>query len=320
MPPRNPSSLVRRVLDLLGRDTGNVQEAFNRVQLEDITGADLGTPGNPVHVDAGPVGGMNVHIESGEHDIGHVYGKFQPVSFEFTRPANTTAYTAHDLVGIDLAVTDASNASPIVITTGAVNHLLNDGDYVTISGVTGNTNANGSYYVKRTGYSATTFALYTDKVLATPRAGNAGYINGGDVARLFRLPNFFRVDGGSALLNKVRMLTDKKDFVDTFRVFFYSSPVAANLDNVSLPIAYANRSYRLGYVDLEAFHTEDPANSTAAYSCSDNGNPSASNFPLEVHNAETPIAKDLWCQIVTLGTGTPASGQNFFLEATGDEN
>ncbi len=55
-----------------------------------------------------------------------------------------------------MSVTDASQASPIVITT-AVDHQYVTGDYVSISGVGGNTNANGQWQVTVTG--ATTFSL-----------------------------------------------------------------------------------------------------------------------------------------------------------------
>lgn len=298
----NPVRFMRKLTN------GNFQEAGNKVQIENSSGAELGTPANPI----------NVELTTGT-DVGRVFGLFISKSFEFGRPANTTAYHAHDSVNVDLAVSGASNASPIVITTPT--HGLADGDPVTISGVTGNTNANGSYYAKVTGYLATTFGLYTDKALTTPRAGNANYINGGDVARLFRLKDFFREAGGSALINKIRALTDNRAFVDQFRILFYGSPVAASLDHVALPILYANRTLRMGAVDLEAFHTEDTgAGSTAAYSCTTPGNPNGVNFPLEVHNLETPPSKDLYCLVVDLSTGAPVANQAFFIEVTGDQN
>lgn len=66
-------------------------------------------------------------------------------------------------------ITDASNASPIVITCGEF-HGLDDGDSVTISGVVGNTNANGTFKVTTT--SSTVFSL-------DGSAGNAAYVSGG---------------------------------------------------------------------------------------------------------------------------------------------
>lgn len=69
-------------------------------------------------------------------------------------------------------VTGATNASPIAITT-AVAHGLSTGDVVSISGVTGNTAANGlSWTITVTG--ATTFTLNSS-------VGNGAYVNGGIV-------------------------------------------------------------------------------------------------------------------------------------------
>ncbi len=74
------------------------------------------------------------------------------------------------------SVSGATNATPIVITTSAV-HGLRNGQYVTIDGVLGNTNANGSYYAKV--LTANTFELYTNRQLTQARNGNAAYTSGG---------------------------------------------------------------------------------------------------------------------------------------------
>lgn len=73
--------------------------------------------------------------------------------------------------GIGGQITAATNATPIVITTTSA-HGLADGDQVTITGITTNTAANGTFFVKRTSYTATTFGLYSDAALATGVAGN----------------------------------------------------------------------------------------------------------------------------------------------------
>ncbi len=66
------------------------------------------------------------------------------------------------------AITNASNNSPIVITS--VGHGLTTGARVTIAGVTGNTAANGTWVVTRV--DADTFSL-------NGSTGNGGYISGG---------------------------------------------------------------------------------------------------------------------------------------------
>ncbi len=74
--------------------------------------------------------------------------------------------------------TNAPSGSPIVITTTTMGiDGLRDGQMVTIAGVLGNTNANGSYFAKR--LSSTTFQLFTNSALTIPREGNGNYTGGG---------------------------------------------------------------------------------------------------------------------------------------------
>jgi hypothetical protein len=71
----------------------------------------------------------------------------------------------------NLPVTGATNANPIQITVFSTTGLSN-GDYVTISGVIGNTNANGTWIIS--GVTGTTFNL-------NGAIGNAAYVSGGVV-------------------------------------------------------------------------------------------------------------------------------------------
>ena len=65
-------------------------------------------------------------------------------------------------------LTGATNASPIVVTS--VNHKLSSGTRVTISGVLGNTAANGTFTVTSTG---------TDTFSLNGSTGNGAYTSGG---------------------------------------------------------------------------------------------------------------------------------------------
>lgn len=80
-----------------------------------------------------------------------------------------------------LAVSGATNATPIVLTTTTA-HGLEDGMAVRPFNVGGNTAANVLGYAMVTGYSTTTFALYSDSDLTLPVAGNGAYTSGGHVA------------------------------------------------------------------------------------------------------------------------------------------
>jgi hypothetical protein len=77
-----------------------------------------------------------------------------------------------------LTVTAATNAAPIVITT-SVAHGLQNGQLVTITGVGGNTNANGTFSVAV--LSPTTVALYSASIPNVQIAGNGAYTSGGVV-------------------------------------------------------------------------------------------------------------------------------------------
>ena len=79
-----------------------------------------------------------------------------------------------------IAITGATNASPIVVT--AASHGMVNGQKCVISGVGGNTAANGEWYVKKA--SANTIALYSDATLLTAVAGNAAYTSGGTLTPL----------------------------------------------------------------------------------------------------------------------------------------
>lgn len=72
---------------------------------------------------------------------------------------------------VSLAITNATNVAPIVITTGAP-HPLNSGDMVTVSGVLGNLAANGTFKISK--LSSTTFSLAAS-------VGSGAYLSGGVV-------------------------------------------------------------------------------------------------------------------------------------------
>lgn len=73
-------------------------------------------------------------------------------------------------------ITDASNATPIVITTTDDPAVIT-GDKVYVKDVIGNTNANGSFFATK--LTSTTYALYADAGLTTPISGNGAYVVGG---------------------------------------------------------------------------------------------------------------------------------------------
>jgi hypothetical protein len=82
----------------------------------------------------------------------------------------------------NLLVTGATNATPIVITVGSTAGLANN-DYVTVSGVLGNTAANGTRQIA--GLTGTTFQLVGSVGSGAYTSG--GVIEGGDVGQVDRI-------------------------------------------------------------------------------------------------------------------------------------
>jgi hypothetical protein len=96
--------------------------------------------------------------------------------------------------GIKATISGATQANPVVITS--TTHGLADGDKITIEKVVGMVQLNGNvYYAKRTGYTGTTFALYSDVTLASSvnGSGYTAYSSGGFVEK----PKLYRDDAGN---------------------------------------------------------------------------------------------------------------------------
>jgi hypothetical protein len=252
---------------------------------------------------------LQVQIQAGENHLGSTGGIKTSVAVAFTRPAPTTAYTALDCVGQLLTVSDATNASPIVVTTGT--QALADGDPVTISGVTGNTNANGNYYAKVTGYGTTTFGVYTDKALTTPRAGNSNYVNGGSVAVPLRFVNMGRLVAGTGYTVKAQIWTDQKACTARLKLHLFNTPPTGILDNIAYGALWASRTNRVGQIVFPALAAEDPTASDTASALAS----------LDASGSFLPLAfvcgaadRDLYGIMETLDAFTPAAGQLFYVK------
>lgn len=87
----------------------------------------------------------------------------------------------------NVALTGATNATPIVLTLNKLTNLR-DGDSVLITGVTGNTAANGDRFVKELykdfANNAFKFQLYQDEKLTIPISGSGLFGGGGSIKRI----------------------------------------------------------------------------------------------------------------------------------------
>ena len=101
----------------------------------------------------------------------------------------------------EATITDATNASPIVVTSAG--HGFTDGMIVTIDSVTGNTNANGDWVVTNVNVTNGTFELYTTGGIAS--SGNSAYVSGGKI----NLKEFTQFRGRVQLSTSLRHRTPR---------------------------------------------------------------------------------------------------------------
>lgn len=172
---------------------------------------------------------------------------------------------AHSATGaFGCTVSGASVATPSVITcTGA--HNLIDGDPIQITGIGGTTTDNVKGYAKVTGYSTTTFGLYSDANLTSGVTGTGAYTSGGVVTQAL---NVAAVTGDFTLDMRLENLTASKNVlvsiqesqdgfvadIRTLAVFSYSGPpptggtISQSVRKYQLPInrfGTANTTMRL---------------------------------------------------------------------------
>lgn len=124
--------------------------------------------------------------------------------------------------------------------------------------------------------------------------------------------NFARANGGSGIIVRARLMTDKKDCTASFRLhLFHTAPTAIN-DNSPYLLLYANAANRIGMIDFPALATEDPTNSTAASSMrpSSDGAYGAPNLWFEADAG----SRALYGILEATSAFTPASGQKFYVE------
>jgi hypothetical protein len=156
------------------------------------------------------------------------------------------------------AITGVTTANPGVVTTTSAHGLI-DGDQIQITGVNGATQANVTGYAKVTGYSTTTFGLYSDAALSTgvnvtgtfststssvvSKAQDISALTGNYVVRL-------RVETLTAAKNVVLCIQDSADgFVSdivTLACANVAGPVVATAPVAFTWAQYQLPSFRLG--------------------------------------------------------------------------
>lgn len=120
-----------------------------------------------------------------------------------------------------------------------------------------------------------------------------------------------RINAGSGYITKARIMTDQKTNTARYRLhLFHTAPTLTN-DNAAFPLLWADRANRVGKIDFGAMTTEDATNSTCAESLNE-----AVRLSFTCEAANTA----LYGILETLDAFTPASGQNFYISLTSEQN
>lgn len=183
------------------------------------------------------------------------FGKFATDAMSGSGPALLTAdirLLMLDLNDVALAVTAATNATPIAVTV--TSHGLATGDRIAIVGVLGNTAANGEFIVTSTG--ANTFTLQDKN--GNNVAGNGAYTSGGLLIKLKGWQFLSDISAGQVAVS-ANIPTGDRSIVDG--VLFVANPITitgVSGDPTECVVAYehtgtAGTSRLLGIDDAATF-------------------------------------------------------------------
>lgn len=135
-------------------------------------------------------------------------------------PGPTTGVPVHLFDQINKSINNATNASPIAITT-TTPHGLTNGQLVIISGVVGNTAANGTWVITTTGLS--TFTL-------NGSTGNGSYVSGGTIDGYY---SNFSTNVGDGYINNLTPVTNSGAITEDWTILC----VNVQRDGFNQPIA-----------------------------------------------------------------------------------
>lgn len=124
--------------------------------------------------------------------------------------------------------------------------------------------------------------------------------------------NFARINQGSGLIVRARLMTDQKTNTAQYRLHLFHTAPTAIADNSPYLLLYANAANRIGQIDFGAMATEDASNSTSAATMrpSSDGSYGTPNLWFQAD----PGSRAIYGILETLSGFTPASGQKFYIE------
>jgi len=231
----------------------------------------------------------------------------QVVPFEDGDDVDVTDRAARDLGKIDVAGIDAigavagqavmaasmpvaiaSNQTPVAVTPGAQEVHLGE--------------IGGPHAVV-----AATFARPADTTAYTAKdvVGNTG------AAANLTFTNIARVNAGSGIICKARLMADNKALVGRYRLHLLNVAPTPIADNSPYLLLYANAAVRIGSIDFAAMATEDATNSTASASL---------NTSIRLAFTCAAASRTLYAALETLDAYTPVASTNYYVELEAEVN
>lgn len=150
------------------------------------------------------------------------------------------------------------------------------------------------------GLQAIVSASFTRPADTTAYAAGDAVSNATSSPAILQFPGAARAAGASGLTLLVRHVKSSTTAA-SFRLWLYRGAVAAVNDNVQFPLLWANRSSRIGYVDL-------------AHTTGGTGSDCSEGLATFVLLPFSLVGTELFGQLTTTGGYTPASGEQHFIE------
>lgn len=156
------------------------------------------------------------------------------------------------------------------------------------------------------GQSSVVAYSFTRPSDTTAYSANDTVSNATGTATIITFSNVARENGGSGQIVKVRIMTDQSTNTSTYRLHLYHTAPTMISDNSPFTLLWANRTSRIGTIDLGSMRTEGTG-SNAAY---------AQNITDLLEFVCASGDRNIYGILETLVAFTPASAQNFYIELT----
>lgn len=132
----------------------------------------------------------------------------------------------------------------------------------------------------------------TSVIDVTFSGNSAAYVAGDVIGATQTLTNAMRINGGTGILQSIRLL-DQDDLAQAIDVVIFQNTQSLGTDNAAVDISDANAIDKLGHVSITAADYIDLINSRSA---------TKTNTGLGVQSAAT--SRDLFVGLILRGTGT----------------